>query len=163
MSTGEQTPPAGERSATQTPGGSNIANLSTNNGVVTSNVIVPQFGSSLNQPFSIKLDRNNFSLWRTVVNSIVRGHRLDGYLNGGKPKPAELIPVAGAEGQPGFGFQVNPEFEQWVVNDQLLMGWLYGDMTESIAMEVMGCTTSAELWSALEALFGAHSKSKMDE
>lgn len=163
MSTGEHTPPIGERSAAQTPGGSNIASLSTNNGAAMSSVIVPQFGSSLNQPFSIKLDRNNFSLWRTVVNSIVRGHRLDGYLNGGKPKPTELIPVAGTEGQLGFGFQVNPEYEQWVVNDQLLMGWLYGAMTESIAMEVMSCSTSAELWNALEALFGAHSKAKMDD
>ena len=36
-------------------------------------------------------------------------------------------------------------------------------MTETIATEVMGCTTSASLWRALENLYGAHSKSKMDE
>uniref|UniRef100_A0A803QBG7 Uncharacterized protein n=1 Tax=Cannabis sativa TaxID=3483 RepID=A0A803QBG7_CANSA len=35
--------------------------------------------------------------------------------------------------------------------------------TESITTEVMGCSSSAEVWGALEALFGAHSKAKMDE
>lgn len=30
-------------------------------------------------------------------------------------------------------------------------------------MEVMGCSSSAELWSTLESLFGAYSKAKMDE
>ena len=36
-------------------------------------------------------------------------------------------------------------------------------MTETITTEVMGCGTSASLWRALEQLYGAHSKSKMDE
>uniref|UniRef100_A0A803P5A9 Integrase catalytic domain-containing protein n=1 Tax=Cannabis sativa TaxID=3483 RepID=A0A803P5A9_CANSA len=36
-------------------------------------------------------------------------------------------------------------------------------MTESIATEVMGCSTLAALWKALENLYGAHSKSKMDD
>ncbi|KAF4388056.1 hypothetical protein F8388_014739 [Cannabis sativa] len=68
-----------------------------------------------------------------------------------------------ASAQTGGASEMNPEFEQWIVNDQLLMGWLYGSMTESIATEVMGCSSSADLWSGLEALFGAHSKARMDE
>ena len=36
-------------------------------------------------------------------------------------------------------------------------------MTEGIATEVMGCESVATLWKALENLYGAHSKSKMDE
>ena len=136
MSTGDQTPPAGESSTARTEGGSNVATLSTPNGVSDSNIVVPQFGSTLNQPFSLKLDRNNFSLWRTVVSSIARGHRLEGYLTGAKVRPQELIPVSVTDGQTGFGFQSNPDFEQWVVNDQLLMGWLYGSMTESIAIVI---------------------------
>ena len=160
MAAGDQTPPPmGERSSAPTPGGSSVANPAAS----ASNIVVPQFGSSLNQAFSLKLDRHNFSLWRTVVTSIARGHRLEGYLTGTSLKPLELITTLAVEGQPSFGFQTNPDYEQWVVNDQLLMGWLYGSMTESIAMEVMGCSSSAELWSALESLFGAHSKAKMDE
>ncbi|KAI9162483.1 hypothetical protein LWI28_027854 [Acer negundo] len=42
------------------------------------------------------------------------------------------------------------------------MGWQYGSMTESVATQVMGCSTSANLWKALENLYGAHLKSKMN-
>uniref|UniRef100_A0A803QD59 Uncharacterized protein n=1 Tax=Cannabis sativa TaxID=3483 RepID=A0A803QD59_CANSA len=58
---------------------------------------------------------------------------------------------------------VNPAYENWIINDQLLMGWLYSSMTETIATEVMGVASAAGLWQALEQLYGAHSKSKMDE
>uniref|UniRef100_A0A803PHM7 Retrovirus-related Pol polyprotein from transposon TNT 1-94-like beta-barrel domain-containing protein n=1 Tax=Cannabis sativa TaxID=3483 RepID=A0A803PHM7_CANSA len=98
-----------------------------------------------------------------MVMAIARGHRLDGYLMGARSRPEEFLPVLNVEEQQGVGSEINPEFEQWIVNDQLLMGWLYGSMTESIATEVMGSLTSADLWSSLEALFGAHLKSRMDE
>lgn len=47
--------------------------------------VVPHFGSTSNQPFALKLYRNNVTLWRTMVSAIVRGHRLDGYLKGTIP------------------------------------------------------------------------------
>uniref|UniRef100_A0A803PAA3 Retrotransposon Copia-like N-terminal domain-containing protein n=1 Tax=Cannabis sativa TaxID=3483 RepID=A0A803PAA3_CANSA len=31
--------------------------------------------NTLSQPFTVKLDRNNFSLWKTMVYTIIRGHR----------------------------------------------------------------------------------------
>uniref|UniRef100_A0A803P9R6 Retrotransposon Copia-like N-terminal domain-containing protein n=1 Tax=Cannabis sativa TaxID=3483 RepID=A0A803P9R6_CANSA len=92
--------------------------------------------SMLNQPFALKLDRQNYTLWKTMVFAIVRGHRLDGYVK---------------------------EFKTWIVNDQLLLGWLYGSMIKTIATEVMGCDAASSLWQALETLFGAHSRVMMDE
>ncbi|XP_062104513.1 uncharacterized protein LOC133815719 [Humulus lupulus] len=89
----------------------------------------PQHFSTLNQPFSVKLDRYNYTLWKTMVSTIVRGHRLEGYLTGAK----------------------------------LLMGWLYSSMTEAIATEVMGLATAAGLWQALENLYGAYSRARMDD
>uniref|UniRef100_A0A803NJ74 Retrotransposon Copia-like N-terminal domain-containing protein n=1 Tax=Cannabis sativa TaxID=3483 RepID=A0A803NJ74_CANSA len=53
----------------------------------SSGVVVPQFGSTLNQPFALKLDDNNFSLWKTIVSAIARGHMLDGFLTGAKARP----------------------------------------------------------------------------
>ncbi|XP_060969652.1 uncharacterized protein LOC133036898 [Cannabis sativa] len=150
MAPGEHTP--GNASA-QT--GSNVANQQFSTfGASSSNVSVPHFRSTLNQQFALKLDRNDFSLWKTMVMAIVRGHRLDGYLTGGRSRPAEYISAPSVEGEPGTTSEMNSEFEQWIVNDQLLMGWLYGSMTESIATEVMGCSSSADLWSGLESSFG---------
>uniref|UniRef100_A0A803NZ12 Integrase catalytic domain-containing protein n=1 Tax=Cannabis sativa TaxID=3483 RepID=A0A803NZ12_CANSA len=121
-----------------------------------------QHFSTLNQPFSLKLDKNNFTLWKTMVSTIVRGHRLDGFLNGTKPCPLEFFPT-GKNEEGVEMIAVNPEFEHWIINDQLLMGWLYNSMTETIATEVMGSTTAAELWRALENLYGAYFKAKMDD
>ena len=120
------------------------------------------FGNTLSHPFGLKLDRTNYTLWKTMVSTIIRGHRLDGYINGLKPAPPEFVPATGDEG-PGFGVSANPAYEQWIISDQLLMGWLYGSMSESIATEVTGCTSARTLWLALENLFGAHSKARMDE
>uniref|UniRef100_A0A803PI53 Uncharacterized protein n=1 Tax=Cannabis sativa TaxID=3483 RepID=A0A803PI53_CANSA len=57
----------------------------------------------------------------------------------------------------------NSEYENLFVHDQLLMGWLYGSMTEGIASEVMGCQSASGLWSTLEKLYGAHCRDHMDE
>ncbi|TXG59671.1 hypothetical protein EZV62_014244 [Acer yangbiense] len=124
---------------------------------------ITPFGNSMGKSFAIKLDRNNYTLWKTMVTTVIKGHRLDGYLFGTRPCPPEFIPTEiTAQGATGFGLRLNPNYEQWVVNDHLLMGWLYGSMTESVATQVMGCSTSANLWTALENLYGAHSKSKMN-
>jgi histone deacetylase 1/2 len=130
-------------------------------------VTTPQFGSSLNQAFTLKLDRGNFTLWKKMVSTIIRGHRLDGYITGAFPCPPEevLVKVSAAEAgkQVVMKYVYNPEYGQWVVNDNLLMGWLYGSMTEAVGTEVMNCNTSASLWRALEVLYGAHSKAKVDD
>ncbi|TXG55646.1 hypothetical protein EZV62_020902 [Acer yangbiense] len=118
------------------------------------------FGNKLNQSFAIKLDRQNFILWKTMVTTIIKGHRLDGHLYSTRPCPPEFLPSPTTPGVSDSGSCSNPEYEKWLVNDQLLMGWLYSSMTENVALSVMGSTTAAGLWKALENLFGAYSKSK---
>ncbi|KAF4390224.1 hypothetical protein F8388_019879 [Cannabis sativa] len=120
--------------------------------------------NTLNQPFPLKLDRKNYVLWKTMVSTVIRGHHLDGFINGSRPCPTEFITTPTAtEGESGVDLTINPEYEHWIVSDQLLMGWLYSSMTEGIATEVMGCDTAAALWKSLENLYGAHSRSRIDD
>uniref|UniRef100_A0A803QE43 Uncharacterized protein n=1 Tax=Cannabis sativa TaxID=3483 RepID=A0A803QE43_CANSA len=76
--------------------------------------------------------------------------------------PPQFILITGEAKYEGE-LEINPEYEQWIINDQLLMGWLYRSMIEGVATEVMGSTTVAGLWQALESLYGAYSKSKMEK
>ncbi|KAF4392580.1 hypothetical protein G4B88_015223 [Cannabis sativa] len=86
-----------------------------------------------------------------MVSTVIRGHHLDGFINGSRPCPTEFITTPTAtEGESGVDLTINPEYEHWIVSDQLLMGWLYSSMTEGIATEVMGCDTAAALWKSLE-------------
>uniref|UniRef100_A0A803P4I4 Integrase catalytic domain-containing protein n=1 Tax=Cannabis sativa TaxID=3483 RepID=A0A803P4I4_CANSA len=94
--------------------------------------------STLNQPFPLKLDRKNYVLSKTMVSTIIRGHRLNGFVNGTRPYPAEFIPTA----------------QQYKESQAL----------ELLSIQkVMGCDSSAALWKALENLYGADSKLKMDD
>ncbi|KAF4393567.1 hypothetical protein F8388_023371 [Cannabis sativa] len=101
MSTGDsQTPQRGERHT----GAEHLSSPQVTNGASQQGVHfgsggfsnVP-FGNTLTQPFSIKLDRNNYTLWRNLVSTIIMGHRLEGYVNGTKPCPTEFV------GAPGNG------------------------------------------------------------
>lgn len=40
------------------------------------------FGVNLTQAVSVKLDRNNFLLWKNMILPIVQGHNLEGYILG---------------------------------------------------------------------------------
>ena len=66
--------------------------------------------STLNQPFAMKLDRNNYSLWKTMVATVIRGHRLDGYINGLKPCPPEFL-TSGITENPNAPITLNPDYE----------------------------------------------------
>ncbi|KAF4370977.1 hypothetical protein F8388_002870 [Cannabis sativa] len=101
MSTGDsQTPQRGERHT----GAEHLSSPQVTNGASQQGVHFGSggfsnvsFGNTLTQPFSIKLDRNNYTLWRNLVSTIIRGHRLEGYVNGTKPCPTEFV------GAPGNG------------------------------------------------------------
>lgn len=53
--------------------------------------IATPFGNTLSQPFSLKLDRNKFPLWKTMVNTVIRGRRLEGFINATRWAPQEFI------------------------------------------------------------------------
>ena len=70
--------------------------------------------SSLNQAGSDKQD--NYLNWYSLVLPILKGHRLNGYVLGTKVSPPEFFLEAD-------GVRVNPAFEEWLSNDQLIFGW----------------------------------------
>ena len=67
-----------------------------------------------------------------MVLPIIRGHKLEGYIFGTKPCPPEILPIASV-GNTGFGSQTNPEYDEWISNDQLMLGRIYNSLTESVA------------------------------
>lgn len=57
---------------------------------------------------------------------------------------------------------INPEYEAWLVVDQLLLGWLYNSITPEIATQLMGFERSKDLWDAIQELFGVQSRAEED-
>ncbi|KAK4253452.1 hypothetical protein QN277_010122 [Acacia crassicarpa] len=112
--------------------------------------------NSLNQTGSIKLDRSNFLLWKSLVLPALRGHRVDGYVLGTKICPPQYIP-----NEPATNASINPDFEDWIATDQIILSWLLSTMTVGIASQILHCTSSCELWKAVTDLMSAHSRSRV--
>ncbi|KAL5799441.1 hypothetical protein ACOSQ4_032325 [Xanthoceras sorbifolium] len=101
----------------------------------------------------IKLDCNNHLLWKSIVFPVIRGYKLDGYLLGTKPCPPKFLRATTTDNYPSL----NPAYEDWVIHDQLLLGWLLSSMSESILAKVVGLTTSHKVWTKLETVFANQS------
>ncbi|KAL2470478.1 Uncharacterized protein Adt_38614 [Abeliophyllum distichum] len=115
------------------------------------------FGMNLTQSASVKLDRDN-----NVIMLVVRGHGLEGYLLGTKVCPPQVL---NSQVMTETGTTVetclNQEYSRWISVNQLLMGSLYSSMTSEIVIRVMGCSSSSELWKAINENYGILNRSRV--
>ncbi|RVW52173.1 Retrovirus-related Pol polyprotein from transposon RE1 [Vitis vinifera] len=108
-------------------------------------------------PISVKLERNNYTIWRSQVLPAARAHRLDQILIGKLPKPPRFSQSTSFNSsQPAS----NPEYDQWVILDQFLLSWILASIFEAMYGHVVNCQTSTEVWSVLEKLFVSDSKAR---
>jgi Reverse transcriptase (RNA-dependent DNA polymerase)/gag-polypeptide of LTR copia-type/GAG-pre-integrase domain len=112
--------------------------------------------ASLNQPISIKLDDTNFLSWQSQVVPALHGHGLYQFIQNPNPHSPALTDSSGA-------LTLNPAYEAWHRQDQLLLSWLRASLSDSLVAQVVGCTTSAELWSTLHETFAISSPAKIEQ
>ncbi|XP_030497830.2 uncharacterized protein LOC115713487 [Cannabis sativa] len=87
-------------------------------------------------PLNIRLDRSNYTIWRSLVLAAVRAYDLDGYVLGHHPQPPEFL----------AGNILNLAFQNWMRFDHFLMHWLMNSVTEHMLGHVINCNTSHEIW-----------------
>ena len=115
---------------------------------------IPQTNpTTFNFTIPIKLDRQNYLMWKSQVLPSISGNELEGFINSTKPCPNKFLVVA-ADDQTAETI-VNPEYALWKKQDQLLLSWLLSSMNKSVLSSVISCTTSDEVWNALERLFSS--------
>jgi hypothetical protein len=95
--------------------------------------------TTLSQPISKKLSRENFLLWKSQVVLIMRGARLFGYLDGTVAEPASTDPAHGA----------------WIAQDQQLLGFIKASLSQEVLGHVATCTTAAAVWKELNSMFAS--------
>ncbi|KAH9782897.1 retrovirus-related pol polyprotein from transposon RE1 [Citrus sinensis] len=86
--------------------------------------------------------RQNFMIWKSQVLPSIRGNNLESLINGAKLVPTKFL-VQVEEDQTVTTVE-NPEYIQWLRQDQLLLSWLLSTMTESVLSIVVQYTTSFE-------------------
>ena len=100
---------------------SSVSTISSMENLQKTNFSSP-FTTTLNTTLSIKLDCDNYFLWRSQVLHVVQGHRISGYLFGTNSCPPKFLDI-----QVTFGNHIqnlNPTYEWWNRENQLLLSWL---------------------------------------
>ncbi|TXG48992.1 hypothetical protein EZV62_024867 [Acer yangbiense] len=107
-------------------------------------------GNALGSYCSVKLNHENYLLWKSMVMHVIRGSRLEGFLNGTKECPLKFITKENSEDEE---VELNSSYENWIAQDQNLLGWLYNSIDVDVTSEVMGNESLQDLWNAIETLF----------
>ena len=55
---------------------------------------------------------------------------------------------------------LNPKYITWYDQDQVVLSALVSSLSENILAQMVGLTTSREVWVALERLFASHSSAR---
>ena len=110
------------------------------------------------QIVTVKLNRDNYLLWKTQVIPILRGHQILGYVDGLQPAPAMLVPETEAAGAP---MVANPAYLLWYTQDQLILFALLSTLSPEVLAWTLGLASSAAVWSTVERMFSSLSLTKV--
>ncbi|KAH9717402.1 retrovirus-related pol polyprotein from transposon RE2 [Citrus sinensis] len=91
----------------------------------------------------IKLNQNNFMLWRSQVISSIRTNELEGFIDGSHICPPRVFINLGQDQT--IVITPNPEYQVWKKQDHILLSWLLSSLSEEVLGTVVDCSTSFEI------------------
>ncbi|KAJ0040318.1 hypothetical protein Pint_28354 [Pistacia integerrima] len=141
---------------------------STSNSSTATNSILP---TQLHHFITIKLTKDNYLLWRAQLIPYLRGQNLFGYLDGSIPCPPITIPSSTntsisppitVPSSTNTSIHIpNPTYIHWSQQDQIILSAILSSLTESLLTQIIGLTTSRDVWLALEKTFSSTSSTRI--
>ena len=110
---------------------------------------------SLSQNLTIKLDQDNYLLWKNQLLNVIIANGFEEYIDGSHPCPSKFLDLQRQ--------QINPEYTFWQRINRLIMSWLDSSLTESKVAQIVSCNTAFEIWSSLERTYASTSRSRIIE
>uniref|UniRef100_A0A803PAL4 Retrotransposon Copia-like N-terminal domain-containing protein n=1 Tax=Cannabis sativa TaxID=3483 RepID=A0A803PAL4_CANSA len=115
-------------------GGARLNNAQTENNHQT--LLPKSYTVSFTHSLPIKLDEHNYLPWRHQVLASIKGSRLLNYLDPDRAPPKFLSTTDERS------HTVNPEFEDWEQQDNLLVSWLLSSMSEKTTHWIVDLLTT---------------------
>jgi len=112
-------------------------------------------------PTNEKLSRANFPSWRAQVLSALRGSQLAMFIHPGAEAPSPFLPREKGQEDSKEPPKPNPEFEAWMAKDQMVLNYLFSNMSKEILGQVNSEDTVAGAWAAIEKLFASQSRARV--
>ncbi|KAH7847861.1 hypothetical protein Vadar_031024 [Vaccinium darrowii] len=113
--------------------------------------------SNISNFISVKLDSENYLLWRDQFMPFLECNDLFGYVDGSITSPEEKITDETTKKK-----IVNPEYQVWVRTDKFVLSCIKASLSPSTSAHVLGLQTSRQVWVALETLFQQQSQARLD-
>jgi hypothetical protein len=113
-------------------------------------------GSPLTVIVTEKLNRDNFLLWQAQVMPDICGAQLYEFLDGSTPAPEKVLKTTDASGKEVT--LPNPEYSKWISLDQSVLGYLVRNKSREVLTQMVGLTTTKEVWKAVLKMFSSQSK-----
>ncbi|RVW59875.1 Retrovirus-related Pol polyprotein from transposon RE1 [Vitis vinifera] len=120
-------------------------------GTLPSSTGATQTMQMLNHALPIKLDRNNYILWRTQMENVVFANGFEDHIEGLKICPPQKTSSG----------ETNPDFVMWRRFDRMILSWIYSSLTPEIMGQIVGYQSSHAAWFALERIFSASSRARV--
>jgi len=122
----------------------------------------PPHSFVISMPFvaTVKLNHDNFLLWKAQLVPYFRGQDLFGYIDGSISKPPKIISVTHPETSV-VSERLNPAYSQWVRQDNLILSTLMTSLSEPILAQVVTYTSSKVVWNALDDTFSSRSRARI--
>jgi hypothetical protein len=121
----------------------------------SSTSVAPTFLPHIQHLITIKLNRDNYLLWKAQIVSYLRGQHLYGFIDGTKPAPPHSLAIQ-ASGTTAI--IPNPYFYTWHTQDQMILSALISSLFETMLAHVVKCTTSRDVLLCLERMFTSQSR-----
>ncbi|TQE00292.1 hypothetical protein C1H46_014124 [Malus baccata] len=80
---------------------------------------------SVSNFLTIKLDRNNYPLWRAQFLPLLRSHNLLSYVTGETQCPSAFL----LDDNGKFTDKVNPLYNEWIQTDEMILSWITSSLT----------------------------------
>ena len=108
---------------------------------------------SPNQPLTIKLDRDNYLIWKNQLLNVVIVNGLEGSLDNTRLYPPKFLDLQ--------QLIINPEYSLWQRYNRLIMSWFYAFLFENVMTQIMGYNTASEIWLALGQIYASASMARL--
>ncbi|CAN1848848.1 Retrovirus-related Pol polyprotein from transposon RE1 [Linum perenne] len=108
-------------------------------------------------PLTIKLDRENYSLWRSTVISALEAYELEAHVLA--PHPPSETRLVSTEGGVTTT-EVNPAYIDWRKRDRIVLLWLKSTLTDRALALVARASTSHLAWQCIETSFQSQTRAR---
>jgi hypothetical protein len=122
----------------------------------SSSAAQPSANTTLTQSISEKLSRENYILWKAQVLAVVRGARLDGFLDGSTSASSKTVEVRQTYNTTKT--KENPAYASWYVQHQLLLSFLLNSVTKEVLGQVTTKSSAAGAWHIIVGMFSSQSR-----